>query len=135
MSNCICGIKIGVLASSAVDRGCEPQSVKPKSIKLIFVASPLTMRHSGERTKTGWLWIRIMCQSRATCLSADCCFSELALYKPNTAGWSSTKHTSSSFHWKLTSSHHAENLLNNKQSLTHLYESSSTYISSQIKIT
>jgi len=25
-----------------------------------------------------WLRIRIMCPSGATCLSADCCFSELA---------------------------------------------------------
>ena len=30
-------------------------------------------------SKTGWLEIRIMCQSWATCLPADCCFSELAL--------------------------------------------------------
>jgi hypothetical protein len=29
--------------------------------------------------KTGWLGIRIMCLSGATCLLADCCFSELAL--------------------------------------------------------
>jgi len=29
--------------------------------------------------KMGWLGIRIMCHSGATCLSADCCFSELAL--------------------------------------------------------
>jgi hypothetical protein len=34
-----------------------------------------------ERAKTGWLGIRIMCPSGATCLSADCCFSELALCK------------------------------------------------------
>jgi len=27
----------------------------------------------------GWLGIRIMCPSGATCLSADCCFSNLAL--------------------------------------------------------
>jgi hypothetical protein len=27
----------------------------------------------------GWLGIRILCPSRATCLSGDCCFSELAL--------------------------------------------------------
>ena len=29
--------------------------------------------------KTGWLGIRIMLQSGATCLSTDCCVSELAL--------------------------------------------------------
>jgi hypothetical protein len=32
-----------------------------------------------ERAKTGWLGIRIMWSSGATCLSVDCCFSELAL--------------------------------------------------------
>jgi hypothetical protein len=42
------------------------------------------------------------------------CFSELALWKSNSACWSSTKRTSSSYHWKLTCSRHdiAEKLLN-----------------------
>jgi diaminopimelate decarboxylase len=55
--------------------------VKPKIIKLIFVtiASRLSMQHLGVRAKTGWLRIRIMCLYGETCLSADCCFSELAL--------------------------------------------------------
>jgi hypothetical protein len=47
--------------------------------KLIFDASPLRTHHSGERTKTGWLGIRIVCPSVATCLSAGYCFSEIAL--------------------------------------------------------
>ena len=46
--------------------------------------------------------IRIMCPSGATCLPADCCFSELTLKKSNPACWSRTKWTSSSSHWKLT---------------------------------
>jgi len=46
---------------------------------LFFVASPLSTHHYGEGTKTGWLGIGIMCPSGTTCLSADCCFSELAL--------------------------------------------------------
>jgi len=29
------------------------------------------MQHYGERAKTGWFRIRIMCQSGATCLPAD----------------------------------------------------------------
>jgi hypothetical protein len=70
---------VSVLASSAVDRGSSPGRVKPKTIKLVFVASPLSTRYYGERAKTGWLGIGIMCPSGATCLSADCCFSELAL--------------------------------------------------------
>ena len=68
---------VRVLASIAVDRGFN--GVKPKTMKLVFVASPLSMQHKGEIARTGWLGIRIMCPSGATCLTADCCFSEPAL--------------------------------------------------------
>ena len=64
-------------ASSVVNRGFEPR-VKPKTIKLVRVVSPLNMPHKRERAKTCWLEISIMCPSGAACLSADCCFSELA---------------------------------------------------------
>jgi hypothetical protein len=37
---------VRVLASIAVDRGFN--EVKPKTIKLVFVASPLSMQHKGE---------------------------------------------------------------------------------------
>ena len=77
--NRIGGVMVSVLASSAVDRGFEPRSGQTKDYKLVFVASPLSTQHYGERAKIGWLGIRILCLSRATCLSADCCFSELAL--------------------------------------------------------
>jgi hypothetical protein len=64
-----------------------------------------------------------MCQSGVTCLFADCCFSELSLWKSNYACWSSTKQISSSSHWKLTCSRHdiAEKLLCGvgQQSLKH----------------
>jgi hypothetical protein len=33
----------GMLAMNSVDRGFEPGCVKPKTIKLVFVASPLSM--------------------------------------------------------------------------------------------
>ena len=36
--------------------------------------------------------------SGAICLPADCCFSELSLYKSNSVCWSRTKRTSSSSH-------------------------------------
>ena len=49
------------------------------------------MSHEGLRAKTDWLGIRIMCPSGATCLSADCCFSELTLSKSNSVWWSSYK--------------------------------------------
>ena len=42
----------------------------------------------------------------ATGRSANCCFSGVALYKFNSACWSRTKQTSSSFHWKLICSRH-----------------------------
>ena len=64
--------------------GQSPGRVKPKTIKLVFVASPLCTQHYGVRAKTGWLGIRIMCPSGATCLPADCCFSELQHYKNQT---------------------------------------------------
>ena len=36
---------VSVLASGVVDRGLNPGRVKPKTIKLVFVASPLSMQH------------------------------------------------------------------------------------------
>ena len=47
-----------------------------ETIKLVFVSSPVSTQHYGERVKYNWLGIRIMCPSGATCLLADCCFSE-----------------------------------------------------------
>jgi hypothetical protein len=66
-------VRVSVLDSSVVDW------VKPKAIKLVFVASVLSTQHLEERVKTGWLGNRIMCPSGVTCLPTDCCFSELAL--------------------------------------------------------
>ena len=60
-ANCTNCNMVSVLALSVVDRVFEPRSGQ------------------GERAKTGWLRFSIMCPSGATCLSADCCFSELAL--------------------------------------------------------
>jgi hypothetical protein len=72
--------------------------------------------------KTGWHLIRIICPSGATCLSADCCFSKLALYKSNSASWSSIKRILSSYHWMSTCYRHdrAENYWTSdtQQSLT-----------------
>ena len=51
----IVGVMVRVPASSAVDCGFEPVRVKPKTIKLVFVASPLSMQHKGERAKTDML--------------------------------------------------------------------------------
>jgi hypothetical protein len=72
-----------MLAPSAVDRGFELWSVQTKDYKIGFAAFPLSTHQYGIRQKTGCLGIRIMCQSEATCLLVDCCFSELALLKSN----------------------------------------------------
>ena len=39
--NCISGVMVSVLASSVVDCGFKPDRVKPKTIKLVCVASLL----------------------------------------------------------------------------------------------
>ena len=89
---------VGVLASSAVDRGFKILSGQTKDYTIGMCCSPLGTQHSGERTKTGWLGIRIMCPNGATCLPVDCSLSELVLYKSNPACSSRAKRTSSSFH-------------------------------------
>jgi hypothetical protein len=43
--NHFCGVMSSMLISSSVDPGFEPWSVKPKTIKFVFVASPLGTRH------------------------------------------------------------------------------------------
>ena len=66
---------VSVLASSAVDHGFEPCLGQTKDYKIgicCFSAKHTALRR---RAKTG---IRIMCPSGATCLPADCFFSELA---------------------------------------------------------
>jgi hypothetical protein len=44
-----------------------------------FSAEHAALRRKSKESKTSWLEIRIMCPSGATCLPADCCFSELVL--------------------------------------------------------
>jgi hypothetical protein len=47
------GVMVSVLTSSAVDRGLELYRVKPKTMKLVCVASSLSTRHYGDIAKTG----------------------------------------------------------------------------------
>jgi hypothetical protein len=51
--NRISDIMVSVLVWSVVDRGFEPGWVKPKTKKLVFIASPLSTQHKGERAD--WL--------------------------------------------------------------------------------
>ena len=65
---------VSVLASSAVDRGSEPQSGQTKEYKIViccFTAKHAALRSKRVRAKTGWLGIRIMCPSGTTCLPAS----------------------------------------------------------------
>ena len=58
---------VSVLASSAIDNGFEYRSGQSKTIKLVFVSSPLSARLKGVRAKTGCLGTRIMCLRGAVC--------------------------------------------------------------------
>ena len=59
--------------------GSSPGWVKPKTIKLVFAASLLSMQRKG--VNMGWLRIRKMCPVRVTCLPADCClYVHVALF-------------------------------------------------------
>ena len=64
--NCIGGIMVSMLALSVVDRGFESRSGLTNDYKIGSCSSPLSMQHSGEGAKTGWLGIRIMCPSGET---------------------------------------------------------------------
>ena len=59
---------------------CSPRSGQTKDYNIdmcYFYAKHAALRR---KIKDQRLGIRIMCLNRATCLSVDCCFSELALY-------------------------------------------------------
>ena len=62
-NNRICGVMVKHARLECGRSWVQARSVKPKTIKLEFVASPLSTQHYGERAKTGWLRIRIMCLS------------------------------------------------------------------------
>jgi hypothetical protein len=91
---------VSMLTSSVVDRGFEPRSVNPKTITLVFVAARSIKEEEQILVGSELECVRVERQ----CLSADCCFSELALLKSHSAFWSRTKRISSSSHWKLTCS-------------------------------
>jgi hypothetical protein len=70
---------VSVLTSSAVDWGFEPRSGQAKDYKIGICCFSAKYAALWSIAKTGWLRICIMCPSGATCLPADCCFSELGL--------------------------------------------------------
>jgi len=49
-------------------------------IEIRKIDTPNTQLHEHlKEQRLDWLWITIMCPSGTTCLSTDCCVSELAL--------------------------------------------------------
>ena len=48
--DCIDGVMVSVLASSVVVMGLSPDRAKSKTIKLVFIASALSMQHLGVRS-------------------------------------------------------------------------------------
>ena len=72
--NHVNGTVVSVVASSV-----EEIELETKDYELVFAFFPLNTQHQEGRVNTGGLGIRIMCPSGATCLPANCCFSELAL--------------------------------------------------------
>ena len=66
------------MKSLVVDRGFELLSGQTKDYKIgvcCFSAKHAALRRKGK----DWLGIRLICPGEATCQSADCRFSELAL--------------------------------------------------------
>jgi hypothetical protein len=64
----ISGVMVGLLALSVVDHGFKVGS--NQITKLVFVITPLSTQQKGVRAG----WLRIMCQSRVTCLPTDLLF-------------------------------------------------------------
>ena len=54
------GVMVIVLASSVIDRGFDPRSIKPITMKRVLGASPLSILHYGVKSKSNeWLaWSR-----------------------------------------------------------------------------
>jgi hypothetical protein len=60
----------------------EWAQTKDYKIRICCFSAMHTALRRKSKFKDWWLEIRIMCQSEATCLSADCCFSrQVSLYK------------------------------------------------------
>ena len=81
--NHIGGVIARVLVSSAIDFGFESRSGHTKDYTIGI--SRFSAKHTTIRRKIKyWLArIRMMNPCGATCISAVCCFNELALYKSN----------------------------------------------------
>ena len=66
---------VSMLTSSVVDHGFEPRSGQTKECKTGICCFSANHAELRRKSRLVGLRIRIMCQSGATCISADCCFS------------------------------------------------------------
>ena len=61
--------------------------IKPKTMKFVFVASPLIAQYKEVRRKIDWLGVRIMCPNDDLCRSVYCCYIKLLIEISNPAYW------------------------------------------------
>ena len=73
------GVMIIVVTSGARDGGFEPLWCHTRLLKLIVVASPLSIIALRSKNKNWLSQIRIMCSSGPTFLPTGCYISELAI--------------------------------------------------------
>ena len=87
---------VGVHVLSVIHLEFEPQSDQTNNYKIVICCFSAKNAALGERTKSGWLGIRIMCPSGATCLPADCSVSYHGKNQIKHVGLIQTDGTSSS---------------------------------------
>jgi hypothetical protein len=75
IANRISGVMVSLIALSVVGRGFKPWSGQTKDYEIGICYCSAMRAALKEKENTGWLGIRIMCPSGATCLSADCCIT------------------------------------------------------------
>ena len=72
-------VMVSLLSSSTVDDGFQFRQHQTKDYKIGICCFSAKHAALAVRAKTGWLGIRILCLNGATCLHADCCFSDIAV--------------------------------------------------------
>ena len=76
-TDCLNGVMIRLLATSAKGPGFYPQYGQTKTLKFVFAASLLSMQYLGVRANIGQSRVRLMCFGKVACLPRNCCFHEL----------------------------------------------------------
>ena len=69
---------VRVLVSILKGHGFDHKLGQTKDIRIGICNFTPKMQHLGLSVKTGQLRVRITCLNKVACLTADCCFHELA---------------------------------------------------------